>query len=305
MQKILFIIGGPTAVGKSSLSMELAKNLNCSIISADSRQVYREMSIGTAKPTKDELLSVKHYCIDVASIHDVYSAGKFEQDADLAVYQSFQEGDYSIMCGGTGLYINAFLNGLDEFPIIKPEAKTAVNSLMKSGGINALQDALSKLDPEYYATVDKANSRRLSRALEVYYSSDLPYSHWLDQRIKKSHAYRILPLWINTDRQKLYEKINTRTIKMIENGWIEEVESLLPYRDYRPLETVGYKEIFQHLDGNLSKPQMIEAIQQSTRRYAKRQVTWFSNQYAGECIEYTETSMSLKDEIIEQIISKK
>ncbi len=298
MDKTLVIIGGPTAVGKSSLSMALATELGCPIISADSRQVYKEMSIGTAKPSKTDLNTVKHYCIDIASIQEIYSAGKYEADVDAAILEIFSESAYAIMCGGSGLYIQAFLNGLDKFPDITAEARDIVKELSSGDNLRLLQEKLKEVDLPYYESVDLGNVRRLTRALEVYYSSEQPYSYWLEKRVEKRHNYNIIQLWLNTDREALYQRINERTHLMIADGWIHEVRSLLPHRKLRAMDTVGYKEIFKYLDGNITEEEAIKEIQKQTRRYAKRQVTWFSNQYKGELLTYQGSALTMKQDVL-------
>ena len=305
MDKTLVIIGGPTAVGKSSLSMALTAELGCPIISVDSRQVYKEMSIGTAKPSKADLEAVKHYCIDIVSIQEIYSAGKYETDVDRAISEIFADSDYAIMCGGTGLYINAFLNGLDKFPDVTDEARDIVKELSTNDILEPLQEKLKEVDLQYYESVDLGNKRRLTRALEVYFSSDQPYSYWLDKRVEKQHSSNIIKLWLNTEREALYQKINNRTHQMIAQGWIDEVKSLLPHRTLRAMDTVGYKELFQYLDGNITKDEAITEIQKQTRRYAKRQVTWFSNQYEGELLTYEGSALTLKEQVLTMLKSKK
>jgi len=254
MDKTLVIIGGPTAVGKSSLSMALTAELGCPIISVDSRQVYKEMSIGTAKPSKADLEAVKHYCIDIVSIQEIYSAGKYETDVDRAISEIFADSDYAIMCGGTGLYINAFLNGLDKFPDVTDEARDIVKELSTNDILEPLQEKLKEVDLQYYESVDLGNKRRLTRALEVYFSSDQPYSYWLDKRVEKQHSSNIIKLWLNTEREALYP---------------------------------------------------ITEIQKQTRRYAKRQVTWFSNQYEGELLTYEGSALTLKEQVLTMLKSKK
>lgn len=284
--------------------MDLAQTLGCSIISADSRQVYREMSIGTAKASEEDLKRVKHYCVNTTSIAEVYSAGQFEVDSDQAVKEAFESSDFVIMCGGTGLYINAFLKGLDQFPDISDEAKIKVAQIYAHDGITGLQSTLQQIDPQYFEQVDTSNSRRITRALEVYYSSDKPFSFWLNQRTEKQHDYRIIPLWLNMGREKLYQRINQRTHQMIDAGWMEEVQSLMPYRKNRALDTVGYKELFAYLDGAIDLDMAIVEIQKNTRRYAKRQLTWFSNQYQGECLMVDEGTSSQKPAILDMIAGK-
>jgi len=303
-QKTLIIIGGPTGIGKSNLSMQLAENLQCSIISADSRQVYKQLDIGTAKPSIDDLDKVKHYCVDLVDLTDIYSAGRFEKDAEAAIEQAHKTHHSVIMCGGTGLYINALLNGLDEFPDITESARKLVKSIETHEGTDGLIKELKRVDVESANTLDLQNTRRIERALQVYHSSQIKYSDWKAKKKERVHPYRILSYWLNTDRQPLYDKINTRTLKMLDNGWIEEVKGLVKYRKERALDTVGYKEIFRYLDGDLNYQTLVSEIQKQTRRYAKRQITWFGNQYDGKELYFDKSSLELLSSIESEIIDK-
>lgn len=300
-QKTIIIIGGPTGIGKSKLSMHLAEDLNCPIISADSRQVYKQLNIGTAKPSKEELKKVKHYCVDTVELTDIYSAGRFEVDAEVAIAEAHKSNDYTIVCGGTGLYINALINGLDEFPDITESARQLVQTIETREGIEGLVKELKRVDSESAATLDLQNTRRIERALQVYHSSQIKYSDWKAKKKKKIHSYRILSYWLNTDRQSLYDKINNRTLQMLEQGWIEEVKDLVKYRKERALDTVGYKEIFRYLDGELDYESLVSEIQKQTRRYAKRQITWFGNQFDGKELVFEESSLELKPVIEDDI----
>jgi len=300
-QKTIIIIGGPTGIGKSKLSMHLAEQLDCPIISADSRQVYQEINIGTAKPSTEELSRVKHYCVNTTPLTEVYSAGKFEVDADIAIAEAHLKSDYVIVCGGTGLYINALLNGLDEFPDITDTARALVAKIEEKSGIEGLVEELQRVDPVSATSLDLHNTRRIGRALEVYHSSEIPYSKWKAKKTEKVHNYRILSYWLNTDRQRLYDKINKRVHTMLDAGWIAEVEGLVHHRSQRALDTVGYKEIFKYLDGDMDSNTLVNEIQKQTRRYAKRQITWFGNQYDGTCLTYELSSLELESVIMKDL----
>ena len=271
--KTLIVIAGPTASGKTAYSIELAKALNTVILSADSRQFYKEMSIGTAAPTKEELSQVKHYFVHHISIEDKYDVADYERDVIQLLDELFKTHDAVIMTGGSGLFIDAVCNGIDTMPDIQPEIRGKVQKLYDEGGLKALQDEVQRLDPEYFALVDQQNPRRLQRALEVCYQTGLPFSAFRsgnavqrDFDIKK-HAL----LW---DRQQLIKRIDKRVDLMMEQGLLEEARSLYPKRHLNALNTVGYKELFAYIDGQCTLNEAVEQIKIHTRQYAKRQMTW-------------------------------
>lgn len=278
--KYLIIIAGPTAVGKTSLSIQLAKKLNCDIISADSRQIYKEISIGTAKPDSLEMDGIKHHFIDHLSINEDYNAGAFERDVIDFLNQYFKKHNYIIMCGGTGLYIDAVCNGMDNLSQINIELRSEIEINYNQFGITWLQEKVKQLDPEYYSIVDQKNPARLKRALEVCLSSRKKYS---EQRTSPSKERNFLPIKIllNEDRQILYERINNRVDLMMEKGLLNEAKQLFHLRHLNALNTVGYKELFEYFDGKTSLDFAIDEIKKNSRRYAKRQVTWFTktNEY--------------------------
>ena len=276
MKKKLITISGQTASGKTNLSIRLAQDLNCSIISCDSRQFYKEMSIGTAVPSKLELSKANHYFIHHKSVKDNYTVGDFQNDALKLIENLFKKDDYIILTGGSGMYMDAIVNGIDIFPKIKLGVRELLNEKHNSGGILFLINKLKELDPEYYDIVDVNNHRRLIRALEVCISTGKPYSSFLNKKNKK-YDFESVNFGIKVDRELLYEKINYRVDKMISDGLIKEAKTLLNFKDLNPLNTVGYKELFEHFKGNLTKSQAIEKIKQNTRRYAKRQMTWLKN----------------------------
>ena len=276
MKKKLITISGQTASGKTNLSIRLAQDLNCSIISCDSRQFYKEMSIGTAVPSKLELSKANHYFIHHKSVKDNYTVGDFQNDALKLIENLFKKDDYIILTGGSGMYMDAIVNGIDKFPKIKLGVRELLNEKHNSGGILFLKNKLKELDPEYYDIVDVNNHRRLIRALEVCISTGKPYSSFLNKKNKK-YDFESVNFGIKVDRELLYKKINYRVDKMISDGLIKEAKTLLNFKDLNPLNTVGYKELFEHFKGNLTESQAIEKIKQNTRRYAKRQMTWLKN----------------------------
>ena len=274
--KKLITISGPTASGKTDLSIKLASYLECSIISCDSRQFYKEMSIGTAVPTKSELSKIKHYCIQHKSIFDTYTVGDFRHETLLLLKKLFQNKDYVIITGGSGLYMDSIVKGIDFFPEINKNVREELNYNFNLKGIKYLQEQLIRLDPIYFSTVDINNQRRLIRALEVCISSGKPYSSFLNKR-KNNYDFNIESFAIRTNRDVLYKRINARVDKMIEAGLIDEVKKLFKHKNLNPLNTVGYKEIFEFIEKKVSLEQSIEKIKQNTRRYAKRQITWLKN----------------------------
>ena len=272
--KHLIVIAGPTAIGKTSLSIALAKTLNCPIISADSRQFFKEMNIGTAKPSSYEMQGVPHYLIDSHSIIEEYNVGKYETEVITLLDELFQNNSAVILVGGSGLYINAVCKGFDELPEADPEVRAKINLLLEEKGIEGLQTLLKELDPNYYSKVDLQNPQRLSRALEVCLTAGLPYSTLREGKIK-DRDFNIIRIGLNTSREVLYERINLRVDEMMKNGLLEEVKNLMPYKHLNALQTVGYKELFDHLEDKTDLNSAVELIKQNTRKFAKRQLTWF------------------------------
>ena len=273
-KKYLIILAGATAIGKTQLSLQLAQKYNSPILSADSRQVYKELNIGVAKPKPHELRLVRHHLIGHISIHDTYSAGRFEKDAIQILTDYFKNNKVAICTGGTGLYIDALRYGIDSFPNIDPAIKNKWETTFKTQGIVPLQNALLKKDTPYYKVVDLNNPSRLIRALSVIDSSAQPYSTYLkNQKVQRN--FTCLPLLLQRDRQDLYARIEDRVDLMIASGLQTEAHSLIPYRDLPALQTVGYKEWWPYFDGALHHNDVINKIKQKTRNYAKRQMTWF------------------------------
>ena len=275
--KFLIVVAGPTAVGKTAISIALAKMWDAEIFSADSRQVYREMSIGTAKPSEKELSTIKHHFINHISIHDPYSVGQYESEIKSKLKTYFENKDIAIVCGGTGLYIRALLEGLDNFPEVPAHIRQALEDKHQSEGIQALQLDLQTLDPSYYSKVDIHNYRRLIRALSIIQVSGEPYSHFINtDKPMEDLGCTVIPILLTKPREILYDRINQRVDVMIQNGLLQEVMHLQPFDGIQSLQTVGYQELFQYLDNKISLSGAIEKIKQNSRRYAKRQQTWFA-----------------------------
>jgi tRNA dimethylallyltransferase len=272
--KTLLVILGPTASGKTDLAIKLAKRYGTEIISADSRQFYRELSIGTAKPSPEQLAEVKHYFIGHISINDRYSVAGFEKDAIRLLHELFQVHDVVVMCGGSGLYIDAVCHGIDEQPDNDPVTRNMLTEMYKTHGISYLQEQLCSLDPEYYREVDLSNPHRLIRALEVCMVTGKPFSSFRKGG-KKERDFRIVKLGIDISREELITRINHRVDAMISSGLEEEARGYYDKRHLNALNTVGYKEMFAYFDGEISREEAIEKIRINTRRYAKRQMTWF------------------------------
>jgi len=273
-QKTLYFVVGPTAVGKTTFAIQLAQYLETEIISADSRQFFREMNIGTATPSLEELAQVKHHFIGNLSIHQNYNVSSFEQDAIKLIYQLFEERDAVVVVGGSGLYLDALAYGIDDLPDASEELRLELKRLYDNEGIEALQVKLEALDPVFYQQIDKQNPKRLLRALEVCISTGKPYSEMrLGQ--KKDRDFKICWIGLEQERIVLNERINLRVDLMLENGLLDEVKQLYPYKDLNSLNTVGYKEFFTWLDGKETFDWAVEKVKTNSRRYAKRQMTWF------------------------------
>jgi tRNA dimethylallyltransferase len=285
LKNSLVVIAGPTAVGKTTASISIAQILDCEIVSADSRQFYREMNIGTAKPSSEELNSVKHHFINNLSLNDEYNAGKFESEAVALIENKLKSNDYIILTGGSGLYVNAVLKGLDILPEADVQLRESLAREMDKKGIEFLQEELKKYDPEYYAEVDIQNPQRLIRALEVCILTGLPYSSFRNKKVVKRN-FNTVKICLHLEREELYERINKRVDEMISIGLVDEVKSLAEevppvtepgrsVRGYNALQTVGYNEMILFLKGEITFEKAIELIKRNTRRYAKRQLTWF------------------------------
>ena len=296
--KYLITVIGPTAIGKTALAIEIAKYFRCNIISADSRQFFKEMAIGTAVPSKDELEAVKHHFIQNISIFDDYTVGDFEREAIAKLDELYQSNDIAVMVGGSGLYIDAVLKGFDDFPDIDITIREKLKEDYEKNGIEYLQQELQRLDPVHYEKVAKENPQRLMRALEVCIGSGKPYSSFLNIK-KNSRNFTPVIIGLDADRELMYSRINQRVDIMVESGLLEEARELYPDKKLNALQTVGYRELFSYFDGEFTKEFAIEEIKKNTRRFAKRQMTWFKRNEAAmwfdfktplpEIINYIET----------------
>ena len=269
----LIVIAGPTASGKTATAIEVAKALNTVIINADSRQFYKEMSIGTAVPTSKELQEVKHYFVQHISILDNYDVAAYEKDVMILLRKLFMEHDQVVLTGGSGLFIDAVCKGIDAMPDIDKAVRQKVEQLYRDGGLTALQQEVQRLDPEYWAIVDWKNPRRLQRALEVCYQTGKTFTSFRTSTSAK-RDFDIVKYALLWDKQQLYNRINLRVEQMLSQGLVEEARRLYPYRRRNALNTVGYKELFEYFDGNINLMEAIEQIKLNTRHYAKRQMTW-------------------------------
>lgn len=276
-QKYLVTVAGPTAVGKTALSISLAQDLGTEIISADSRQFFRELSIGTAKPTREEMMQAKHHFVDSHSISEAYSAGDFERDALALLEVLFQEHDIVVMTGGSGFYVKAVLEGLDDLPAPLPGLRESLMQKLNDNGLAPLQEEVRQIDPEFAATSELANPQRVVRALEVFYTSGTPISQF---KLKITRNRPFLPINIALDRNRaeLYQRIDQRMDIMLQEGLVEEAKSVIAYREHHALKTVGYREVYSYLDGEYDEKEMVRLLKQNSRRYAKRQLTWFRHQ---------------------------
>ncbi len=279
MHNLLIVILGPTGIGKSDIAIQLARHLDTEIISADSRQFYREMSIGTAVPSEKDLEEVKHHFIRHISVESYYSASRFEEDAIALLQNLFISNKSIIMAGGSGLYIDAVCGTIDEIPEVEPEVRMHYLHRYEKEGIDPLRAELKLLDPEYYASTDIRNYKRILRALEIYGSTGKPYSSFLLNK-GKERDFDILKVGLKMEREELYRRIETRVDRMMQNGLEKEAKSLYHLRDLNALNTVGYKELFSYFDGDISLEKAIELIKRNSRRYAKRQITWWSRDKA-------------------------
>jgi tRNA dimethylallyltransferase len=274
LNKLLIAIVGPTAVGKTAVSLKLAAQFNTEILSADSRQFYREMEIGTAKPTGEELQKVSHHFINNLSIQDDYNAGKYEKEALVCLSGLFKTHDKAILVGGSGLFVNALCEGFDELPDGNTELRVKYEDVLKNKGIEVIQKELEEKDPAYYETVDKNNPRRLIRALEVIHQTGLPYSQFRKKE-PKNRGFKTLKIGLDLEKEELKERINKRVDEMLVNGWLEECKELYKYRKLNALKTVGYTELFDFIVGKNDWNITVQNIKTNTWHYAKRQLTWF------------------------------
>ena len=281
--KKLIVITGPTAVGKTDLCMEIARQFDIPIINADSRQLFRQLPIGTAQPTKEQLAQVRHYFVGTLDIQDYYSASKYEQDVMKLLQQLFSDSEYALLSGGSMMYIDAVCNGIDDIPTVDDETRALMKRRLAEEGLEALVEELKQLDPEHYELVDRQNPRRVVHALEICHMTGKTYTSFrkADQKKKTSGSlgqqrpFDIIKIGLNREREELYNRINSRVDQMMADGLLKEAETMLPYRGANALNTVGYKELFNYFDGIWDLTEAVERIKGNTRRYARKQLTWF------------------------------
>jgi tRNA dimethylallyltransferase len=273
-ENVLVVIAGPTAVGKTRVAIDVARRLNAQIISADSRQIFRELTIGTAKPTPEELKLVPHHFIDSHSIIEQYDPATFGNEALARIHTLFKSDQYVVVCGGSGLYVRALIDGFDDIPEVSDTIREELNKQFESHGIKFLQQQMMSLDPEHFSSIDTENPHRLIRALEVKIATGLSISSFQKKK-KMEHEFAIKKIGLELPREQLYQRIDLRMDNMIKAGLFEEVEKLLPYKSHQALQTVGYQEIFGYLEGSYDREEAIRLLKRNSRRYAKRQLTWF------------------------------
>jgi len=271
---LLVVLTGPTGVGKTDLAIELALYFKTCIIGADSRQFYKELKIGTAPPSSEQLLKVQHYFIQFLSIHEYYNVSKYEQDVNRLLQQLFQNQKIVFLVGGSGLYIDAVIKGIDDMPDVDLELRNSLNLQLEQYGLAWLRAQLQKLDFETYRKIDLSNKNRILRAVEVCLQTGKPYSSFL-KRQEKTRPYKILKIALDIPREQLYQRINQRVDKMIETGLIDEAQKFFKFKDLVALKTVGYKELFNYFEGKISQEEAIKLIKSNTRKYARKQLTWF------------------------------
>jgi tRNA dimethylallyltransferase len=274
VDRILLVITGPTGIGKSKVALEIARHFNTEIISADSRQIYKETKIGTAVPEETELKKIRHHFIRSHSISDYYNASQYEFDVLKLLEELFQKNNLVVMVGGSMLYVDAVCNGIDDLPAVDPELRKSLLETYHSEGIDNLRLQLKKLDPDYYASVDLKNPKRIIHALEICLMTGKPYSSFRSES-KKTRPFGIIKIGLNCDRQELYDRIDKRVDKMVLDGLVDEAQSVYPYRHLNALNTVGYKELFEVFDGKASLEEAIARIKNNTHKYARKQLTWF------------------------------
>ena len=299
-QNTLITIVGPTAIGKTALSIQLANAFSASIISCDSRQFFKEMKIGTAVPEPKELAAAKHYFIQNRSVFNSYNVGEFERDALEKLEALFKENPIQIMVGGSGLYVDAVLNGLDYFPEVNPKIREALLLKLENEGIEVLQKQLKELDLETYKLIAIDNPHRIMRALEVCIGSGIPYSTFKNKP-KKQRNFNNIKIGLNADREIIYNRINQRVDAMIDNGLIEEAKTLYAHKELNALQTVGYRELFSFFDGNFTKEFAVSEIKKNSRRFAKRQLTWFKRDKNTLWFDYLTDKLTIVSQISEKI----
>ena len=272
--KTLIVITGPTAVGKTALCLDVARHFAVPVINADSRQIYRELNIGTAAPTEEQLRQVRHYFVGTLPLDQYYSASVYEQQVMSLLDELFQESDYALMSGGSMMYIDAVCNGIDDIPTVDDATRARLKQRLTDEGLEKLVEELRLMDPDHYAIVDRQNPRRVLHALEICHMTGRTYTSYRKSE-RKQRPFRIVKIGLNRPREELYNRINQRVDQMMEQGLLEEARQLYPRRELNALNTVGYKEMFAYLDGTWSLCEAVERMKGNTRRYARKQLTWF------------------------------
>ena len=273
-KKYLIVLVGPTASGKTKLSIDIANLYDAEILSADSRQFYKELEVGTAKPNKVELSQAKHHFINNLSIHDNYSAGKYKTEVDSVLINYFKKNNCAVLVGGSGLFVDVVCNGIDDIPKVPNELRNKVREYYKINGLNYIQNLLKQYDKKHYNVIDLNNPQRILRALEVCIYTKKPFSSFLIKKQEKNN-FHLIKIGLNPPREMLYENINSRVDSMIKNGLIDEALNLVDFKNLNSLQTVGYKELFDFFDNKISEKEAIDLIKRNTKKYAKKQMTWF------------------------------
>jgi tRNA dimethylallyltransferase len=293
LEKTLIVITGPTAVGKTALCLDVAKHFHIPIINADSRQIFRELKIGTAPPTEAQMQQVHHDFVGILGLDDYYSASLFEQQVLELLDRQFLTSDYALMAGGSMMYIDAVCDGIDDIPTIDDQTRTMMKQRLADEGLEALCEELRRLDPEYYEIVDRQNPRRVVHALEICLMTGKTYTSFR-KREKRQRPFGIIKIGLNRPREELYERINRRVDQMMADGLLEEARALYPRRHLNALNTVGYKELFDYIDGRWPLEEAVERIKGNTRRYARKQLTWFKKDKSIRWFHPDETETIIK-----------
>lgn len=293
MEKTLIVITGPTAVGKTALCLDVAKHFHIPIINADSRQIFRELKIGTAPPTEAQMQQVHHDFVGMLGLDDYYSASLFEQQVLELLDRQFLTSDYALMAGGSMMYIDAVCNGIDDIPTIDDLTRTTMKQRLADEGLEALCEELRQSDPEYYEIVDRQNPRRVVHALEICLMTGKTYTSFR-KREKRQRPFNIIKVGLNRPREELYDRINRRVDQMMADGLLEEAKALYPKRHLNALNTVGYKELFDYIDGRWPLEEAVERIKGNTRRYARKQLTWFKKDESIRWFHPDETETIIK-----------
>jgi tRNA dimethylallyltransferase len=270
----LIIVLGPTGVGKSQMGIKLAQHYHTDILSADSRQIYKELTVGTAVPSPEDLQLVPHYFIQTKSIHDYYNVSNYETEVLKLLDELFLDKKQVILVGGSMLYLDTVCNGIDDIPTVDPNIRKNVIHWYEENGMDSLRQRLKEIDPDYYNTVDLNNHKRMLHAVEIYEMTGLPFTSFR-KNLRKERPFKMIKIGINQDRNVLYDRINQRVIKMMDEGLLNEARSVYPYKELNSLNTVGYKELFGYFDGDCSLEEAVDLIQRNTRKYARKQLTWF------------------------------